>query len=504
VAPELPAIARIARFSMLRTLPNQRPRNARTMSATATFATAAFALLLAPTALAQLATLSEVANELSRSGFGIYSFSVFGTYSDTRGPTLNATGQFTPDFSYHTYATGVSTSLGWRTRSNSKFHFNVRFTPSYAYEVSSTGFIGHSFSPGNSLTANWSDTVGARWNISGSLSASLGNFNQLLFSPNAEQILTATPGTSAEFGQTLVTGTSANTELTTAANSAQSVLEGQENLLYGSFLLTATATMSANYAATPRLNISVSVSGSRTQNLPDPFQPQTAYLLTQTTSVAGTVSAHYRLSERTNASVTVSYARPVSSLYTTPTATLNAGLSRRLTEHWFAGAQLGAGYILPSRNGNNIQGFQRLGYQASLNTGYRLLRNSFTGGISRSVSDNYGLGSTATLWARAGWFWHPLAGHWGISAGASWVRLEGTPLANQGYSFNASVRESFSRRTFASLGLAYAEGSGFTGLQGVVYPGTHTESVQLSVGFRPYLGSPDASRLGTPGIPRIP
>ena len=95
---------------MLRTLPNRRPR-----TATAVFVTAAFALLLAPTALAQLATLSEITDELSRAGFGIYGMSVFGTYSDTRTPTINSAGQLIPDYSYHTYATGVSTySAGGR------------------------------------------------------------------------------------------------------------------------------------------------------------------------------------------------------------------------------------------------------------------------------------------------------------------------------------------------------------------------------------------------------
>jgi hypothetical protein len=479
---------------MLRKPPNQRSGTA----------TAAFALLLAPTALAQLGTLSEVTDELSRSGFGIYSLSVFGSYSDTRGPTINSIGQLIPDYTYHTNATGVSTSIGWRTRSTSKFHFNVRFTPSYLYEVSSSGFIGHSFTPGNSLAANWAGAASARWTVSGSLAASLGNFNQLLLSPNAQQILTGTPGTSAEFGETLVTGTSANTELTTAANSAQSVVAAQEDLLYGGFIFTATATISASYAATPRMSFAFSASGSRAQTLPDPFQPQTAYLLTQTTTMAGTMGMGYRLSERTNSSLSVSYSRPVSSLYTTPTVSLSAGLSRRLTQHWSAGGSVGTGYILPSSNGTNIQGLQRLGYQASFYTGYRFLRNSFSGGVSRLVSDDYGLGAAATLSASAGWYWSPLRGHWGVSTGASWIRLEGTALANQGYSFSAAIRDSLSRRTFTSLGIAYAEASGFIGLGGVVYPRTQTETVQLNVGFRPYLGAPDASRLGAPGIPGIP
>jgi hypothetical protein len=498
VAPELPAIARTAGFSMVRTLPNQRPQT------TPTLATAAFALLLAPTALAQLATLSEVTDELSRAGFGIYGFSVFGTYADTRGPTLNSIGQLIPDYSYHTYSTGASTSLGWRTKSHSKFHFNVRLSASYAYEISSTGFTGHSFTPGNSLTASWGTTLGPRWTVNASLSASLGNFNQLLLSPNADQILTATPGTADEFGETLVTGTSANTELTTAASSAQAVVAGQEGLLYGGFLLNTALVMSASYAATPRMHISIGLGGNRSQNLPDPFEPQSAYLLNQSTSVNGTVTVSYKLSERTNAFGSISYGRPVSSLYTTSSASVNVGLNRRMNEHWSAGASLGTGYILPGRDGNNVQGFQRLGYQAGVNTGYRLLRSSFMGGVSRSVSDNYGLGSSASLSAHLGWYWRPLVGRWGVSAGASWVRLEGGPVANQGYSFSASIRDSLSSRVFASLGTGYAIASGIVGPGGIAYPRTQTESVQLSFGFRPYLGSPDASRFATPGLPGIP
>src|SRR5579883_434323 len=443
--------------------------------------------------LAQAQVMSTMVEEAERAGFGFYDVSVFGTYSNARTPVIAPTGGLISDYSFHTYSTGVSATVGWRSPSSKKWHLSVVFTPSYFYNISSTGFSRSRFWPRQNLDLNWGTPLSSRWTLNTSLVATAGEYSQLLLLANPAQVLVGTPGTPGQLATAILTNTT--------SGAAQAILTGQQNLLFGERFLTAAATASLSYAATNRLTFTESTSVSRTQGLGG-GGPQQPSLLRRSTYLNENLSASYRLGERTSVFGTLGYPRSVSSLFITPWLNVNAGLARNVTEHFSVTGSLGAGYILPSGQGPNGIGFQRGSWQASLNAGYRFFRQALVASFSRTVSDNYGLGSSGTIYARGAWHWSPLGSPWGISVGAAEMRLQGTQFGRQGYSLTASVNRSLTGRLFTSLSYGYGEGTGVASLLNPLVAHTHTQSVSLNFGFHPYFGKPDPGAF--PGLPGMP
>lgn len=441
---------------------------------------------------ARAQVMSTMVAEAERAGFGFYDVSVFGTYSNARTPLIGPTGSLISDYSFHNYSTGVSAAVGWRSPSSKKWHLNLIFTPAYFYTISSTGFSRSRFFPRQNLNLTWGLPLSARWNLNTSLTATGGEYNQILLLSNPDQALAGTPGAAGQLASAVLSNTT--------SGAAQSVLAGQQNLLYGASFITATANVLLSYAATERLTLSEGTSVSRTQSLGNAGGPQQVSLIHQSTYLNESISADYRLGERTNLFGAFEYSRTISSLYVTPWLNVNAGVARKLTEHVFVNGSLGAGYILPSGQGPTQTGFQRAQWQAAFNAGYRFYRQSLVGGVSRSVADNYGLGASGTIYVRAGWHWSPLGSPWGITLGATEIRLQGTQFGRQGYHVNAGITRNLGGRVFTSLSYGYGEGSGVASLANPVLAHTHTQSVSLNFGYHPYLGRPDSGAFqGFPG-----
>ncbi|HEY7338254.1 MAG TPA: hypothetical protein VH639_25430 [Bryobacteraceae bacterium] len=445
-----------------------------------------------PLARAQLSTMSTMVQEAERAGFGFYDLSVFGTYSTARTPVFGPGGTLLPSFSFHTDAGGVMAQLGWRAPRSKKWRLSVQYTPAYYYQTSSTGFSASRFSPRQSANLTWGTPLSPRWNLNTSLAVNWGDYNQLILLANPAQILAGTPGTPAQFGAGLVANAN-------GSGPAQTILSGQQNLLYGGTLLTAAASVGVRYAATQRLSLTTSVNGSRMQHLGSNGGPQSSYLTQQGTFLGVNLGLSYQLSPRTGLFGSVTYSRSISSLFDTPTTSLNMGLSHSITPHWFASGSLGAGYIFPTGKGPTYVGFRRTGWQASFSTGYRLYRQSFVLSVSRTVSDNFGLGATGTLYTRGGWHWSPPASHWGLTAGFSELRLLGTPFANQGYIANAGVNHAFGGRLFSSLRYGYGQASGVIGVANPIFAHSHFQTIGLNFGFHPYFGKPDAGAFPDAG-----
>jgi hypothetical protein len=452
-------------------------------------------LALVPAVAAAQSTMASAAKELERAGFGFYDLSVFGGYTNSSTPSVNSSGTLIPDYSFHSVMTGVSASLGWRARKSESLHLNIRYTPSYYYQDSSTGFHASNFRPSQSLNLSWGKTLATRWNLGASLSATAGDYNQLLLLSNPEQVLTGVPGTAGELAGAVLVGNGGNGNLNAAATDASALIAGQQQLLYGNTFFSASAGVTVGYLMNPRTSFSVGVSASRMEHLPDSSGAQVNYILQQSTSIGVSIGANHQLTPRTSINANISYNRSLSSLYTVPSASIMVGAGRTFTEHFFGHGAVGAGYLLPSSQGITSTGLQRTQWQASAGLGYRLLRQSFVGSVSRTVADAFGVGGTAMLQASAGWTFHPLTSSWALTAGAGRVELQGTQVARTGYRVSVGVNRRFRERAFVSLSYGYGYGSG----QYLLAPGTYSsnsyhntgQSVRLSIGWRPYLGAPD-------------
>ncbi|MBV8847299.1 MAG: hypothetical protein JO307_31200 [Bryobacterales bacterium] len=443
-------------------------------------------------------TMTSAVNELQRAGFGFYNLSVFGGYTNSTFPTVDSTGTINPNFAFHTLMTGVTASIGWRAKKSEHLHFDVRYTPSYYYQASSTGLHTSRFTPNQNLTLGWNQTFKTRWSMGANLVVVYSDYNQLLLLSDPNQIYAGIPGTPGEYATAVLSGSGTNAGLNAAAG-ASSVVAGQQNLLYGNRILSGAASFSLGYEVSPRLHLTGGFSGSRMQHLADNTAPQTPYLLQQSSTVSATLGLNYLLSERANLTGNMSYSRAISSLYSVPSMNIMIGAGYRLTEHLFVHGAGGAGYLLPITQGGVSTPFSRTQWQASAGLGYRILRQSFMGTVARTVSDNFGLNGSATLLASAGWGWSPLGSSWGITAGAAEVRLSGTNYGNQGYRVMAGLTRTVKSHIFMNLSYGYGAGNSLlplagtglaaTGLAGTRYS-SQSHSVRLTIGIRPYLGSP--------------
>jgi hypothetical protein len=429
---------------------------------------------------------AKALDELNRAGFGFYDLSAFSGYSTTTGPAFDPlTSTVLPNASFHTISSGISTSLGWRSRKSQTLHFDLRYSPSYYYVTSSSGYSRSRFSPTQNLGLNWDKKLGSKWTATFSLSGSIGDFDQLLLLPTSAQSLSLQPGTAAY--------------LAAAGSGAFGLITPQQTLYYGARILTAAAQTSVTYAATPRLNVSFGAGSSRMQHLGGASTSiQGSGLIHQTTGLNGNFALAYALSPRSDFLTSVSYSRAISSLATTPWASVMLGFSRIITEQLVVHASVGAGYILP----NAVQGtsLQRTQMQASAGVSYRAFRQTFIGMVSRNASDNFGLGASATVNASGGWTWSPPRGAWGFSAGVQDTWLQGVSLGGNGYSINANTYRSLLRRGHMSLGYGFGSYSSaaFLGQLNNIPLHYTSHSLRFSIGFSPYLGTPDGIRGSDP------
>jgi hypothetical protein len=426
---------------------------------------------------------STAADEFQRAGFGIYTVSLVSSFSYITSPVLNQnTGLIDPNVGYHSFFSGVSGAVGWRSRRSDTFHFAVRYSGSFDYDASSYG--GSGFIPGQQVSMDMRKKIGNKWIITASLAGSMGNVNQLLLSPNVNQDLSEAPGTASDFGEGIVG----------EPTGATSPLTAQESLLYGAQILNLAARFSAAYKPTSRFTIMATAGSSREQHLGiGSSSDQIPNAISQSTGLSAGLAMSYSLSPLTSLVANISYARAESSLETAPSTSVSVGATRRLTEHLFARATAGTGFILPHGQGASAVGFQGTVWEASGSIGYRVLQQSFVATASRSASDNYGVGSDDTIMAAIGWGWRPRGSAWGVNAGASETRLEGSEFGRNGYSLNGGIRRRLGTRFTASMSFGYGAfsvgGGQVVGLTGPVT--FKSESVSLALSWHPYLGRPD-------------
>ena len=449
-----------------------------------------FAFVMAAVAGRAQNMFSTVTQELDRAGFGLYDISVFGGYTASRTPAFDPSGALISDYGFHSIIGGASASIGWRTRKSDTWHLVIRYNPSYYYQDSSTGFHRSRFMPNQNLMLNWSKPIATKWTLGASLSVAAGQYNQLLLLSDPSQILAGSPGTPGQLAGAVLTGAGTNANLNATATGANATIAGQQNLLYGNRFITGTGQVHLGYQANERLNVSGSFGVSRMQHLNDSVDP-TPYLLTQSTYLNGSLGMGYLLSPRTNIFASIGYSRGLSSIADTPSANLNFGVGRTVTDHLFVRGSAGLGYILPGGQGHS---FQRTNWQAAAGVGYRILRQSFVGSVSRTVADSFGLGADATIVASAGWNWHPVSGRWGLTAGGAEQRFTQTVYGRQGYRVMGGVYTMLKERI--SMNLSYGYGSGTSALltasnTPTIPYNSISHSIRLTIGWSPYFGKPD-------------
>jgi hypothetical protein len=424
-----------------------------------------------------------------RSGVGVYGVSVYTGYTTEDANWAQVaqalTGINTTSLPTHSISSGVTASMGLRLgEQEGGSQFAVVYSPSYSYSSYGEGYS----SLAHSLGLTWDHRLASRWHFFMGASAVTGNFDQLLFSPTSGQSLASLLSSAG----TITLGQAPPNQAATNAP-VTALVTPQQRLIYGNRMLSATAQAGLSFAPSRRLSVGFSVSGSRMQHLrqDNATAVQNAYVLPQTTDMAGSVSLGYSLSPRTTLSGSVSYGRAISIYGRLQSVTAQVGVGRRLTRNWYAEVLGGGAVTIAPVNQpsfSNSRGGQATG---SAGLGYHFASQSFFGSVSRTVSDLYGLGATATMSSSIGWGWRRRGSSWSLQAGAAQDRLLGKQIAasgfgNDGFRTNVGLCRALPGHAVAVLQYAYVTFTGAlpmagqTTLQSMRFA---QHAVQLNVGW---------------------
>lgn len=427
---------------------------------------------------------------LEQPGFHLNQISLFSAYSNLN-ETVSSPGIPGQTVSAHVFGNGISAGAGWSKPATDLSTFAVNYNVNYSYQPADSNTVSAGYLT-QSLSAIWSQKLGTKWSFSLSLSGAMGSFNQLIFAPTSDQVLSSLPGTAQELAGTVVLGQTTNPDLAAAQNGASALISPQENLFYGGRFLSATLSSSLSYAISPRLSIGLGVSGSRLQTLSNQNSGvPDAFIIPQTTAAGANVRIGYELTPRTSLSGDVAYFRGISPV-SSPSGAVSIGLGREVTERWFVRGSAGTGfYSGPTYNSAGIQtgtGFHELQATYSGSTGYRARSNTFIASVSRVVGNSYSLGASGMLLASAAWSWNRPGGNWSLTASAGESRFIGSGWGdNNGYYVSVGARRRLATRVSMSLQLAYSSFSGnIPEILGITLPeSVHsgTEAARLSFTF---------------------
>lgn len=321
---------------------------------------------------------------------------------------------------------GGSIVFGW-TKFTERSTFSLNYTPSYTGYVqnSSLNALNHAFS----LTT--SRKIAPRWNFNFSVAGNLSSLEQSLFSPTTLSNIASAPATFNDLAAGLLSANFANNpQLGTILTSSPLVESPVSNLLYGERMLTSSAHVSLSYSHSPRLSVTFSGGGARTQHLGDQaLGTGNTYLIPNTTSGNASIAISYSLSPLTQLSGSVNTNRISSSLDDAYTTTSLATLGRTLGTRWVVQLHGGVGFTNPVRQ-TSIVVPTKPGPAIGGSLVYKTFSNTFLGSYDRAVIDNYGLGASTTSSASASWRRGRPGSSWWLDSSFTWQQLQGNALAN--------------------------------------------------------------------------
>jgi hypothetical protein len=310
--------------------------------------------------------------------------------------------------------------------------------------------------------------------------------NQMLFNPSTLSRVTAVDMTFEDLAGAMLAGTFTNNELAsilTGAPLAQS--SPAQVLIYGSRVLSATASTNLTYSPSSRLSFHFGAGASRAQYFNDGQDAASSRykaLVPRTTNENGNAGMTYALSPRTNIGGEASASRIFSTYQDAYTVTGRMTLGRKMGRRWFLNGYGGMSTILAQRQTIALaQGGQ---YVAGGSLGFRLGSQTFVAAADRTASDAYALGAGYTLATTGAWSWHRRGSGWSTSLSGGWQRLGGTNAVSlEGWQASLSVSRALSQQVSAVFAYAYMNNAG--GLASALQD-LRIQAARLSVVWEPH------------------
>jgi hypothetical protein len=156
-------------------------------------------------------------------------------------------------------------------------------------------------------------------------------------------------------------------------------------------------------------------------------------------------------------------------------------IGRTISEHWFVQGRVGGGVTTYLHQ--TVATPSNIPYTAGGSIGYKMHSHTLITSFDRSLADSYGLGSTSTDSAMAGWAWKAPGSLWSLSANFGYQRLNGVlVLRNESWRATGGIARSVNSHVFMSLQYAYLEAPS---IQGTVGPLGAQSAVIMSLTWSP-------------------
>ncbi|HKW98509.1 MAG TPA: hypothetical protein VJN43_12305 [Bryobacteraceae bacterium] len=374
---------------------------------------------------------------------------------------------------------GGSVSLGW-THRRAKTNLYLLYTGSYLGRVQYSNWNALS----HFLTLGASHQFGAKWSLSFDTSATISTYDQMLSSPTMFGSMAAAPGSFDDLASAVLAGKVTNDQLASLLTGVPVIESPSRTLFFGNRVFGASAAASARYARSQRLSFSLSTSASRAQHLNDPAErglSSRPYLLQSALYGSAAVGMSYAATPRTEIGVSLSSSRSFSVFQQAYSTYGTASIGRTLGRHWFAQAHGGAGFVTNLRSAYRVNSGGRPLFGASL--GYRAYANTLIASYTRTLGQAYGAGAVDTTSIMGAWNWWRPGRSWGLSSSYGREQLRDGAFGNvQGWRALIALTRHMGRHMMLETGYSYGSYSSHRALS--PYQGTQS-SVRVTVMWAP-------------------
>jgi len=363
---------------------------------------------------------------LPKGGLQISSISGYAVYYSNGLPT---TGSFQPGVASAPADAGMGGSVvfDW-TKFTERTTFSLSYTPSYTGRVKYTSLdaLNHA------LSMNFARKLSHRWNFGFSAAGNLSTLDEFLFAPTALSNVASVPSTFNDLASALTSSKFTNNpQLGIALTGAPLVQSPFETLLYGERMFTSSAQASLSFSYSPRLSVTFSGGGGRTQHLSDDQNSSgiNTYLIPDTTTGRAGVALSYSYSPVWQFGATVNTDRISSSFVDAYITTSLANVSRTLGRRWILQLHGGVGFTNPVRQTHFPISTAPLP-AAGGSLAFKTSSHTFLGSFDRTASDLYGLGAANTSTGNAVWRWRHPGYAWWLESSIGWQQLQGNTVIN--------------------------------------------------------------------------
>lgn len=346
---------------------------------------------------------------------------------------------------------GASASFGWQHH-RQRTSFSMMYTSAYVgmTHYSDLNALNHS------LTVTASRELARKWTLFLTGAAQDSTLAEFLYQPSALSVLTQLPATFDDLAAAFSIGQFSNSQMASMLTGASMLESPARGLLLGNRVLSYTANLGLNYAASSRLSFHFAALSAGGQNIRGGQSgvPQVTYAVPRSIGMSGGVGLSYALSPRTQVGLNVEENRMTNKYQNANITNATVSAGRRMGMRWFLNLRGGGSVIQTTKSFYNVPISTQVIGGGSL--GFRTYTQTFVASYDRTSADTYGFAVGKNTSATGSWNWRRPGSRWTIFASGQQQQMSGTGFAAiTGWEASGGISESLNAHTSLSTQYVY-------------------------------------------------